>query len=83
MARDDTGKLLHQKGTGLFDEDFFPDSRWSPFDAKQVDYTVDELPSKGTSNPRHVTQLKGQTIIPIHETWVEEAIREGAVRVNA
>ena len=24
-----------------------------------------------------VHQLKGQTIIPIHETWVEEAIREG------
>lgn len=28
-------------------------------------------------------QLKGQTIIPIHETWVEEAIREGALKVNA
>jgi len=30
-----------------------------------------------------IDQLKGQTIIPIHETWVEEAIREGAIRVNA
>jgi len=30
-----------------------------------------------------IEQLKGQTIIPIHETWVEEAIREGAIRVNA
>jgi len=30
-----------------------------------------------------IDQLKGQTIIPIHETWVEEAIREGALRVNA
>jgi hypothetical protein len=30
-----------------------------------------------------VDQLKGQTIIPIHETWVEEAVREGALRVNA
>ena len=30
-----------------------------------------------------VQQLKGQTIIPIHETWVEEAIREGRVKVNA
>lgn len=30
-----------------------------------------------------IGQLKGQTIIPIHETWVEEAIREGALRVNA
>ena len=30
-----------------------------------------------------IHQLKGQTIIPIHETWVEEAMREGALRVNA
>jgi len=30
-----------------------------------------------------IGQLKGQTIIPIHETWVEEAVREGALRVNA
>ena len=30
-----------------------------------------------------INQLKGQTIIPIHETWVDEAIREGALRVNA
>ena len=30
-----------------------------------------------------VQQLKGQTIIPIHETWVEEAIREGRLTTNA
>ena len=30
-----------------------------------------------------IGQLKGQTIIPIHETWVEEAVREGALKVNA
>ena len=30
-----------------------------------------------------VQQLKGQTIIPIHETWVDEAIREGRLKVNA
>lgn len=29
-----------------------------------------------------INQLKGQTIIPIHETWVEEALRDG-VKVNA
>ena len=29
-----------------------------------------------------IWQLKGQTIIPIHETWVEEAIREGALTRN-
>jgi hypothetical protein len=27
-----------------------------------------------------IGQLKGQTIVPIHETWVEEALREGAIR---
>jgi hypothetical protein len=30
-----------------------------------------------------IGQLKGQTIIPIHETWVEEAIREGALKTHA
>jgi hypothetical protein len=30
-----------------------------------------------------IGQLKGQTIIPIHETWVEEALREGALKINA
>lgn len=30
-----------------------------------------------------IWQLKGQTIIPIHETWVEEAIREGALQRGA
>jgi hypothetical protein len=30
-----------------------------------------------------LAQLKGQTIIPIHETWVEEAIREGALQREA
>ncbi|MFZ2492283.1 MAG: hypothetical protein WA208_12445 [Thermoanaerobaculia bacterium] len=30
-----------------------------------------------------VQQLKGQTIIPVHETWVEEAIRDGALTRNA
>ncbi len=30
-----------------------------------------------------VNQLKGQTIIPIHETWVEEAVREGRLTANA
>src|SRR5205823_10920595 len=41
-----TGKLLHQTSRGLFDEDFFPDLRWGPFDPKQVEYTADEQPSK-------------------------------------
>ncbi len=58
-----TGKLLHQKGTGLFDEEFFPEQRWSPFARMQVAYTPEELPSKSTNNPRHVTQLNGRPIL--------------------
>jgi arylsulfatase A-like enzyme len=62
-----TGKLLHQKGTGIFDEEFFPEQRWSPFAAKAVDYTPEELASKATDNPRHVTQLNGrQVIMPLN-----------------
>jgi hypothetical protein len=30
-----------------------------------------------------IGQLKGQTVIPIHETWVEEAIREGSLQRRA
>jgi len=58
-----SGKLLHQKVTGWFDEEFFPEQRWSPFSPKQVDYTPEELPSKGSDNPRHVTTLKGRTTV--------------------
>lgn len=57
-----TGKLLHQKGTGLFDEEFFSEQRWSPFAPKAVDYTPDELPSKSTDNPRHLVRLGGRQI---------------------
>ncbi|MBI5774482.1 MAG: sulfatase [Verrucomicrobia bacterium] len=57
------GKLLHQTSRGLFDEDFFPETRWSPFTPEQVKYTAAEQPSKGTTNPRHVTGLKGKTIV--------------------
>lgn len=58
-----TGKLLHQISRGLFDEDFFPDLRWGPLEPKQVEYTAEELPSKGSDDPRHVTHWKGQSIV--------------------
>jgi arylsulfatase A-like enzyme len=62
-----SGKLLHQKITGWFDEEFFPEQRWSPFSPKQVDYTPEELPSKGSDHPRHVTTLKGRaTVLPFN-----------------
>jgi arylsulfatase A-like enzyme len=52
-----TGKLLHQKRPDLFDETFTPEQRWSPFESKQANYTAAELPSKATTNPRHVVNL--------------------------
>ena len=58
-----TGKLLHQKAPGLFDENFYPEQYWSPFDPRQANYTVEELPSKATHDPRHVTTLKGRTVV--------------------
>lgn len=58
-----TGKLLHSSSKGLFDEEFYPHQRWSPFDTEQVEYTVAELPSKGTANPRHVVNLKDREVV--------------------
>lgn len=52
-----TGKLLHQKREDLFDEAFTPELRWSPFDPATIDYTAEELPSKATDNPRHLTRV--------------------------
>ena len=49
-----TGKLLHSNSKGMFDRDFFPEQRWSPFTKAQVNYTKEELPSKGSPHPRHV-----------------------------
>lgn len=63
-----TGKLLHNRGDGLYDEYFKPEQRWSPFpDSKVVDYTDEELPSKGSDNPRHVVELDGKTyVLPLN-----------------
>jgi len=63
-----TGKLLHQKRPDLFDESFFPEQRWSPFQPKEVNYTAEELPSKGTK-PRHVAALAAagkQVVLPLN-----------------
>jgi arylsulfatase A-like enzyme len=51
------GKLLHDSSKGIFESFFFPWQRWSPFTKAQVWYTPDELPTKGSGNPRHL--LKG------------------------
>lgn len=57
-----TGKLLHHGSAGLFDEEFFPDLRWSPLTQKQVEYSKDELASKGSDNPIHRIVLGGRGI---------------------
>lgn len=61
-----TGKLLHggSGGKHTFDEYFSVEQRWSPFSKNAVRYTEEELPSKGSENPRHVAKdLRGQSII--------------------
>jgi hypothetical protein len=54
------GKLLHSGGKAnrvLFDESFNPEQRWSPLNRAQVRYADEELPSKGTDNPRHLVNI--------------------------
>lgn len=60
-----TGKLLHSGGAdGLFDDYFSIEQRWSPLSKKSVKYTDQELPTKGSDNPRHITQdSRGRTIV--------------------
>lgn len=58
-----TGKLLHQRLPGVFEENFYPEQQWSPFTPAQAEYTDEELPSKGSDKPRHVTTLKGRTVV--------------------
>ena len=63
------GKLLHQKRPDLFDDSFAPEQRWSPFEAAQVNYTPEELPSKATDNPRHVIAMgagKPPVVLPLN-----------------
>ncbi len=66
-----TGKMLHGGGSDnvkLFEQSFNPDQRWSPFSSKQVRYTPQELPSKGTDDPRHVIERKGaeSIVLPLN-----------------
>ena len=58
-----TGKLLHQKGPGLCETEFYPEQRWSPFTPEAVNYTAAELPSKASADPQHHTVLKGRPVV--------------------
>ena len=63
-----TGKLLHSGGKDLFDEYYSVEQRWSPLSKGAVRYTKDELPSKGTNNPVHLTkdQLGREVQLPLN-----------------
>ncbi len=65
-----TGKLLHSSSANkrLFDQHFNTEQRWSPFTREQVRYTSEELPTKGTDNPRHIVKLSGQDpiVLPLN-----------------
>lgn len=56
-----TGKLLHSKGTAAFDDYLAVEQRWSPLSKSAVDYTDEELPTKGTEDPRHVVTHNGKS----------------------
>ena len=76
-----TGKLLHQKRADLFDESFFPEQRWSPFTARQVEYTPEELPTKASSKPRHVVRRgdgESEIVLPLNGMPSDRAPRTKA-----
>lgn len=60
-----TGKLLHSGGgKAHFDEYFSVEQRWSPLSKEAAQYTDQELPSKGTNSPGHVTSdSRGHRIV--------------------
>ena len=58
-----TGKLSGDKAT-RYDESFNTAQRWSPLPQGAVKYSLDELPSKGTTDPRHITKdLQGNSVV--------------------
>ncbi|MCB9783048.1 MAG: sulfatase [Candidatus Omnitrophica bacterium] len=66
-----TGKLLHggaKSNRPLFEENFYPEQRWSPLEAEQAEYTEEELPTKGTEHPRHVVEIPGKkpVVLPLN-----------------
>lgn len=62
-----TGKLSGDKST-KYAESFGTEQRWSPFQKNAVDYTPNELASKGTGNPRHVLKdsLGRKVVLPLN-----------------
>ena len=63
-----TGKLIHSSSQSVVQEYFGTEQRWSPFSKAAVQYTAEELPSKGSDNPRHVLQdsLSRKVVLPLN-----------------
>ena len=63
-----TGKILHGTVSGLFEDYYGVNQRWSPFPKNAVRYTKAELPSKGTDNPRHVLKdsIGREVVLPVN-----------------
>ncbi len=66
-----TGKLMHggnRDNEKMFQHHFGVEQRWSPLTKADVQYTDDELPSKGTDNPRHLVKLNDgrELILPLN-----------------
>ena len=63
-----TGKLLHGSSRSVFQSEFFPEQRWSPFTGKSANYTKAELPGKGGDSPRHVIRMNGREyVLPFNQ----------------
>ena len=61
-----TGKMMHSGAADnkrLFAHRFDVEQRWSPLTRELVRYTQEELPTKGTNNPRHVVRYRGSEIM--------------------
>ncbi len=64
------GKLLHQNSAGkaAFQEYFRPEQRWSPLTNSLAQYGNDELPTKGSDQPRHLVHRSGHdpVVLPLN-----------------
>ncbi len=62
-----TGKMLHQSAKAIFGDYYSTGQRWSPLTKEAVRYTADELPSKGTDDPRQVAMHRGKSyVLPLN-----------------
>ena len=63
-----TGKLLHHGTVNLCEQKFGTEQRWSPLTRAAVEYTTEELSTKGSDRPRHVVRVPGRDpiVLPLN-----------------